>query len=364
MGEVSIVGGSLAGLAAAQALCKEATSKLTLYEKKKWFGDIICGEAVSKWALKWAQVSLPSRYLVRKLKGAVIHSPSYTATLEHPKDLGFIIDRVKLEKDMAEQIIAEGVEVRTNEAPAKPPNSRWIIGADGITGITRKWAGLPPLKLDDLHLGVQFLAAPLEDEDLIHLYFGSYAPTGYVWIFPDSRTDLAKVGLGVALSAKINPGHLLRAFVKKHKLKPKTKLRAKLIPTAQPLKKYVYGNIVLTGDAAQLTDPSTGGGIVTALMSGKIAGQEVAKNTPWNYNNKMLNTCVPRNTVRYQIKKSLYSLSDTEFDQLVSSLSRMRVFENFALSFINAIGLVLATHPKLLTKTKLLRRMLASCINF
>jgi digeranylgeranylglycerophospholipid reductase len=49
-----------------------------------------------------------------------------------------------------------------------------------------------------------------------------------------------------------------------------------LIP-ATPLKKAVYGNILLAGDAAGHTHPITGAGVFTAVSCGRMAGSWAAQ---------------------------------------------------------------------------------------
>ena len=73
----------------------------------------------------------------------------------------------------------------------------------------------------------------------------------------------------------------MNKFVKRLQDKSKIKgnpvsITGGLIPAGGPLQ-TVKENILLAGDAAGQTDPLTGGGIVQALICGKIAGRIAAE---------------------------------------------------------------------------------------
>jgi digeranylgeranylglycerophospholipid reductase len=258
---------------------------------------------------------------------------------------------------LAQEAESRGAKFVFNAKLKTPPKADYIVGADGIMGITRTWCSLPLPAKHDLHLGVQVLAKPLEEPELVQLFFGRCAPGGYAWVFPDPREDLAKVGLGVPLSCPENAGALLKLFIRRHKFKPKTKMSCKLIPTAPPLNRYVFSNILLTGDAAQATDPSTGGGIPAALLSGQLAASCIAQRRPDLYQKLMVKKVNTRNRIRYAIKEALFALTDREYELLVDGIKSVTPSDNFSFSVVEAIGRILMSHPRLITKTKLLRRI-------
>jgi digeranylgeranylglycerophospholipid reductase len=116
--------------------------------------------------------------------------------------------------------------------------------------------------------------------------------TGYYWIFPKSRTE-ANVGVGYLEKSKLSLWDELDRVLEKEGLSSckVVKRIGGLCPVAK-LDMLVYGNVLLTGDAAGLTSPIHGGGIDTACISGKIAIQSILNNNVDSYEgeiNRVLN---------------------------------------------------------------------------
>lgn len=158
-----------------------------------------------------------------------------------------------------------------------------VIAADGPESRVGRWAGLrTSLKPKDMESCAQFEMAgvEMEEPDCIEFYFGSVSPGGYAWIFPKGD-DIANVGLGVltTMTDKSAYEHLLE-FVKNN---PATK-NAQAVeinvggdPVGGLLKKKVTDNVLVTGDAASMVNPLTGGGIISGMLGGRIAGQVAAQ---------------------------------------------------------------------------------------
>ncbi|MBC7090279.1 MAG: NAD(P)/FAD-dependent oxidoreductase, partial [Methanobacteriales archaeon] len=161
--------------------------------------------------------------------------------------------------------------------------ARIIIAADGPESRVARWAGLKTAaKPKDMESAAQFemVGVEMEDNHCIEFYFGSVAPGGYAWIFPKGD-DIANVGLGV-LSTKTNKSayeHLLE-FVEDC---PATKdaqpveLNIGGDPVGGMPKKLVTDGLMVVGDAAGQVNPLTGGGIISGMTGGMLAGKVAAE---------------------------------------------------------------------------------------
>jgi digeranylgeranylglycerophospholipid reductase len=161
--------------------------------------------------------------------------------------------------------------------------SKIIIAADGPESRVGRWAGLKTsFKPKNMESCAQFemSGVNMEESDCIEFYFGSVSPGGYAWIFPKGD-DIANVGLGVltTMTDKSAYQHLLD-FVENN---PATKnaqpveLNIGGDPVGGLLKKIVTDNVMVTGDAAGMVNPLTGGGIISGMTGGLLAGKLAAK---------------------------------------------------------------------------------------
>jgi digeranylgeranylglycerophospholipid reductase len=212
-----------------------------------------------------------------------------------------------------------------------------VIAADGPESRVGRWAGLrTSLKPKDMESCAQFEMAgvEMEEPDCIEFYFGSVSPGGYAWIFPKGD-DIANVGLGVltTMTDKSAYEHLLE-FVKNN---PATK-NAQAVeinvggdPVGGLLKKKVTDNVLVTGDAASMVNPLTGGGIISGMLGGRIAGQVAAQAViEGDYSEKSLEIyeelCeaeLGKSFEKYlKAKNYLLSLSDEELDQIAEAFQK------------------------------------------
>ena len=112
-------------------------------------------------------------------------------------------------------------------------------------------------------------------------FFRPYIPYGYGWVFP--KGEFANVGIGIEKPAASGTSLTvaLDAFLKEMSgtglinaaVVEKT---SGLVPVSG-LKEAASGNIALCGDAAGLTHPVTGAGIMSAVISGSLLGGYAAE---------------------------------------------------------------------------------------
>ena len=304
--DVIVIGAGPAGSVAAR-FAAEGGASVLLIEKRQEIGDCIrCAEGVGTGDLD-KYLDIESRWIAAPIKGAIIYVPDGTPIKMRPTDpdsvYGYILERKIFDRALAERAALAGVDVYTKTAATDliiendrivgvkvrrldvetEIRTNIVIGADGVESKVGRWAGInTTLKPKDIETGVQYLMTNIDiDEDNVEFYMGNqYAPGGYVWIFPKGP-GRANVGIGI-LGSKINDGgrpiDYLDKFVESRFPNGKIiEMNYGGVPVSGGIDKIYGGGIMLVGDAGQLTDPITGGGIKHALWSGDIAGHVAAE---------------------------------------------------------------------------------------
>jgi len=145
-----------------------------------------------------------------------------------------------------------------------------IVGADGPNSLTAREAGLgrPRLSYPAITCKVEG-----QFDDSVKMFFGSVAPGGYAWIIP--KKSGANVGLGYCSGmCKERPSAALERFVSTLGAKARDKTLG-FVPMSGPLRSTVAGRTLLVGDAAGQVMASNGGGIPTAMIAGREAGEAI-----------------------------------------------------------------------------------------
>ena len=177
---------------------------------------------------------------------------------------------------------AAGVKVETSKGTYR---ARLLIGAEGASGTVSRAIGLRDHIMQGLAWEAELKPPPgfLEKYgSTVFLDWGTF-PGGYGWIFP--KKDHISVGVGgpATLSKGMMPYYerflasagITTDISKAGELAFAETLSLKSWPIPVRIKKTEFhkGNIMITGDAAGLTDPLTGEGIYYAVRSGKLAAK-------------------------------------------------------------------------------------------
>ncbi len=292
-----VVGAGPAGSMAAKHAADKG-SKVLLVERKNEVGvPSHCAGFIMRRAENY--VNLNDEIVANKIYGFRCYGPNGISAVARSKDcIGYTIRREALDKYIANQAINSGVdlmiggtavgarrvsgEVKVNIMHLNekiPVDAKIIIGADGVESNVAKWFGMK--KPSDLMSCMQFDAlseSPELPRDLIEMYIGQcWTPKGFGWIFPRGN-DVVKVGVGVKAGKKPAVSYLkdlidLHPVVSKKLAQAKiVRLSGGIVPLSGPVERTVDNNIVLTGTAAGLINPLSGGGNDYAIVCGGLAG--------------------------------------------------------------------------------------------
>ncbi len=388
--DVVVVGGGPAGSVTAR-FASEAGANVAILERDKEIGvPVLCGEGLSKNVDKLGIIGR-GRWIENEVIGARIFSPNGTMVKLSPEkaggETGYIIDREEFDKELANLAIKAGADLFTKTEGTKPLikdgkingvkaiqlgkeiefESKIIVGADGVESRVGRWVGIETtLKPKDIVSSFEYTLAGIKcDKDYVDFFVGrDLAPGGYIWVFP-KREDVANVGIGI-LGKYSRPGlakKLLDKFIEsKPELKEGRAIRTLTgaVPVAEPIE-TVKENVILVGDAARQTDPLTGGGIMHALIAGKIAGEiigesikdddvEILKKYEEEWK-KQIGKKLKRN---YMMKELAAGFDDETFDMLADSVRNINFDEFSTMGLIKAL---VTKHPTLLMKLTPLLKM-------
>jgi digeranylgeranylglycerophospholipid reductase len=307
--DVVVVGGGPGGLAAAVHMAKKGL-KVKVFEKKKILGTPVrCGEffVVKEDMMRLLPrvkspevFDVPPEAIDNKCRSVRVLSPR-GKSFEFPL-ASYILDRHVFESHLADEARSYGAEVEVGvqahyypngndplvgTSPEKAVHSQLVIAADGYPSETATQAGLPEKEYAGPYTvatNIEYLMSDLDcEQDVAELYMDPrYSPGGYAWIIPKGNRR-ANVGIGVRepyLRREWQIRDLLTGFIEKNreaapKLKggQKVSLIADSLPVDGPLGRTYTDNVMAVGDAAGMVMPTNGGGIQTALVTGRLAGE-------------------------------------------------------------------------------------------
>lgn len=377
--DIIVVGGGPAGsLAAMHAAGRGA--RVAMLEKDREIGvPVRCAEGVSHTGLA-GEVEIRPHWIAQRITGVSLHAPSGDEVLVHIDQAGYVLHRKLFDFDLAQMAAAAGAAVYTRAyvngliiesgrvagvavehlGEQVRIRAKIVIAADGVESRVGRWAGLDThTSMADIESCAQVTVGNYAgDPSIIHFFFGrEIAPAGYGWIFPKGQ-GLANVGLGISgLAARErSPQARLEAFLARHQ--PEAAILGRVwggVPCSTALKEVVADGLMLAGDAAHQANPLTGGGIVTGMAAGRLAGETAAAAVAENrfdrtrlrvYQKAWQQKSGSRQQQFYRLRKFVNGLADQDLDTLARSVLALppekRTLANiFKAALINKPSLIL-----------------------
>lgn len=284
-----IIGAGPAGASAARSASKFGVNVLLIDASSHPESPVQCAEFVPREVKQYVQL----------VPGAVVQNIDSMDIYINEKRVsslassGYMLNREVFDKSLVDSAIAAGTEFWPGTKAISRTDSglkvsrkgkdeyiqaKIIVGADGPRSTVGRW-----MKSENQ----QFMAAIQYDLPLSHpqksidIYFKPEYEGGYAWFFP--KGERANVGVGISLSHKDKLPQLLHEFVGNLVASGKisntqaTVRTGGLAPVGGPLAITQADNMLLTGDAGGYTHPVTAGGIMTAIVTGEIAGKCAAQ---------------------------------------------------------------------------------------
>lgn len=308
--DVVIIGAGPAGCAAALAL-KDAGLSTAIIDKHNFPRDKVCGDAIPGRAIKCLKViddsftdalsSFNKKILTKKTVCYYNNKQvdfnwkeeAYTSTRMDFDNFLFSIIKNKTSVNVFEDADIKEITKEDNGFTLSSRNkdvfkATMIIGADGINGVTAK--KLAGFQINRKHHVASVRAYYKNINDIeasrCEIYFDKKYLPGYFWIFPVTN-GISNVGFGMlsedVVQKNINIKKAFYDFIERsnvlqHKFKHAQQegaLQGCGLPLGSRWISMSGDNFILTGDAASLIDPVSGAGIGNAVISGKLAAEQV-----------------------------------------------------------------------------------------
>jgi len=234
-----------------------------------------------------------------------------------------------------------------------------IIAADGVESRVGRWAGLKTtIKIKDMESAIQMSVSNINcKSNRLDFYLGvDRAPGGYLWVFPKGdRFANIGIGIGGIHNKHKSARKYLEEFMEIHY--PDAAILTTVIggvPCAHTLPRIATDNLMICGDAAHMVNPVTGGGIISGMQGGKLAGIRAAEAViarDYSYGflkkyEKDWDKLLGKNYERmYKIKSAVVKLSDDDLNRTADVISGLSQSDR---SLKKVFTTALLKHPTLL----------------
>jgi digeranylgeranylglycerophospholipid reductase len=381
--DMLVIGGGPAGALAGKTAAEKGLSALIVEKRPAIGAPVRCAEGIGKEALH-EFIDPDPRWISAEMTGAGIVAPDgffmkLSSEMSGGK-VGYVLDRKIFDRELVWKAAEAGADIAVKSRAAAPILEKGavkgakieyagkttdvkadvVIAADGVESKFSRWCGIDTtVPVREIMSSVQYVMADIDiDEHSTIFYLGNdVAPEGYLWVFPKGKRS-ANVGIGIS-GKKSGTGHrakdYLDTFVKKTFPEGKT---IEYIPggvsVCRPLDCTVADGLMITGDAARVVDPLTGGGIYNAMYTGRLAAEvaaecidkgDVTKKALIKYDKAWRASKMGRSIERnYHIKEYLIKQPDTKLNEIIHSVSNINMKE---FSTINLIKEIIRVNPKL-----------------
>lgn len=251
--KIAIVGAGICGLYLAWKL-SEKGNDVTVFEKKRKVGNEVCSGLFSKRILEFIPES--RKLIQNRINYVILHFPKKTVKVEFSKNF-FVMNHFELDSLTADLAQKAGAQIILNSNISSIPKEYdRVIGCDGANSFVRKKLGLsePGYRLGILG----FLGKPCSES-----YVETWAcRNGFIWRIPRGK----EIEYGILANPK-QAKLILDEFLNKNNIVLK-RIESKIVP--QGLIIPSNSSITLCGDAAGLTKPWSGGGVIWGLTGAEI----------------------------------------------------------------------------------------------
>ncbi|MBN2042830.1 MAG: NAD(P)/FAD-dependent oxidoreductase [Candidatus Aenigmarchaeota archaeon] len=273
--DVIISGAGPSGLHTAK-LCKDKGYSVLVLEEHDRIGEPVhCSGLVSKRVAEFVPLAEIRNAIENEINSAVIHSPTSSFELRKRRTAAFVINRVKFDSYLANLLgggnvlkarvldfgIKKRMVVKTSRGRFR---SEMLIGCDGANSLVAGKCGQRPAELVNGVIGIN---KGRNYSDNVDIYFDKRRiADGFFWRIPRGKTtEFGAFGRGV--NFRYLEEFFGTGFGKKY---------GGIIPIG-PVRKTYFPRVLLAGDAAGLTKPWSGGGVIFSMESSRAAARAIDK---------------------------------------------------------------------------------------
>jgi len=344
--ETVVVGAGPAGLLAAREIARRGV-EVKVFEEHPAVGEPNhCAGLLSVEGLRRLDVEPSPDFVQHEITGGRIYSPSGAAieiTGSHTR--AYVVDRAAFDRHLADAAERMGVEVETGRRVEAlltrggrvegvrgrgwAAQARVVLDAEGAGAALARGMGLAPRVLGAL-AGVNAEVSGVEVEPhMVEVWLdGALAPGLFAWVIP-----LGDGGARCGLASRAGGAfERLRSFLDRRfsgaRCSPP---RRGVVLTGGPVRRTYRDGLLLVGDAAGQTKPTTGGGVILgglcAIEAGRTAAEAVEAGDSSSrflrrYQRSWRASLGMEFTSMLAARRLLNGLSDDRIDRLFNALRR------------------------------------------
>ena len=299
--DIVIIGGGLAGLSTAISASKKADTRLLIVEKGT-FGDptktspFTFPDIVERFNLSDAVLQKYTRFTYKSPTGIFAsfkyENPRFV-TLDYPKTCNIMLNQIKrkdnvsiLEKTGALDLEVSKTCMRLALSNSSNVSYNVLVDASGSSFFASRKLGTKLPALYSHPYGEFLEGCKIEDPEEICMFTGNQYGNGGGWLYPIGRKT-ARFGFATITRSRVYPKGLvernfrnaMRDFHPYAEIFAGAKSKRSefgTIPIGH-LEKFVYGQILVVGDAAGQATPWYNEGVRPALESGKLCGKTIVE---------------------------------------------------------------------------------------
>lgn len=294
--DVAVVGAGPAGSVAAREIAAAGLRVVVVEEHPQVGRPVHCAGLVTARTLEAAGVS-EKDLVLNQIRGAIVHTPAGNqVAVGGDKTHALVIDRPLLDQRLAERaqeagatLMLErrvtGVErtdrgMRLEMARGRARSvleASLVVGADGARSLVARCTGTAAPEESIVATGGEISGGALTSDMVEVFVHPDLAPGWFGWLIPVGD-GVARVGTGSAVGGA-SPRRLLDGLMDRHahlRSARYLRLQGGVIPVA-PVRQVASPGVMLVGDAAGQVKPTSGGGIYTSILAGKLCARVAAE---------------------------------------------------------------------------------------
>jgi digeranylgeranylglycerophospholipid reductase len=299
--DVLVIGAGPAGSSAARAAAMNGAKTIFIDKKEEIGNPVKCAEGIGDFLFPYLPFRIPKEQLIWEMDGMFFWTDDISIEKRGDFWKSYSVDRKKFDKWLSELAINNGAELFTNteltdieldeennikKAIVKRNNKPFeilpkvVVAADGVESTVLNLLGLYNPKRGDIAevYSWEMKNLDLYKPQLEQVFIGPFAPGGYGYIFPKSK-KIANVGIGGTFPEKRMESYF-EEFLEIEHVKKQLKNAEYTVEKSQKAAigdltdKWIYNNIIITGDAANHNLKPFIEGILPSIICGDITGKK------------------------------------------------------------------------------------------